>query len=173
MKNLLRPVIIRTDWDLRTPGHPKFIFASLAGGTEPGHNLSVTTCETETRYVDVQVSCMSRGASGKASCGVDAVRRSSSGPGFLEALPYHQMNLTIDFNDFVTRNFLAAFTDMVDDNQRGFGQEGIVERFPYGLMSAFGGAITFQQARLAEVDIKLVEKRLSLLYNTLWKSAWS
>ena len=147
---------------------PKFIFASLAGYGE----VHVTTCETGTTYVDVQVSCMSRGSAGKANCGVDAVRKSASGPGVLEALRHYPIPTT-GFDERVARNFLAAFTDMIDDNQRGSGQESIVERFLFDPMSAFDGVVTFKSARLAEVDVNLIEQRLGLLYNTLWKAAWS
>ena len=167
-----------THWNLSAPGHPKFIFASIAGGTGSDDQLYVTNCETGTTYVDVQVSCMSKGASGKANCGVDAVRKSTgptgpSGPGVLEPPRYDDMTTREGFNEFVARGFLVAFTDMLDDNQIGNAQESIVERYLTDPMTAFDGAITFKYAGLGDMDIKLVERRLSLLYNTLWKAGWS
>lgn len=165
-------------WNLSAPGHPQFVFASHGSGNGYANDLFVTNCATGTTYVDVQVTCISKGALGKANCGVDAVRKTLESPGlsdagFLEALRMDDHVAASRFDPRVARGFLAAFTDMLDENQIGGGQESIIERYLTDPMTAFDGRITFQFADLGSLDVKLVEKRLSLLYNTLWKVGWS
>jgi hypothetical protein len=160
------------------PGHPKFIFASTPRRLETDVFLFVTECATGTTYVDLQVTCMSKGASGKADCGVDAIRKSLEpteppGAGILEALRFDNRTLAAPYDETVTRGFEAAFTDLIDDNQIGSGQSSFIERYITDPMTAFDGAVTMQYADLGSLDIKLVERRLSLIYNTLWKVGWS
>jgi hypothetical protein len=52
---------------------PKLIF----GSGSPGGSISknYTECSTATTYVDAEVTCISRGSLGKASCGVGAIRK--------------------------------------------------------------------------------------------------
>lgn len=49
----------------------------------------------------------------------------------------------------------------------------VVERYLADPLSAFDGTGAMTGLTLADVDIKIVENRLSLLYNTLWKVGWS
>lgn len=163
-------------WNLSASGHPRFIFASIGPGEDD--YLQVTNCTTGTTYVDVQVSCMSKGTAGKANCGVDAVRKSLErteppGAGFLEALRVDNRSIASEYNEFVARGFLAAFTDIMDDNQIGSGQSSIIQKYLYNPMAAFDNLDVMERVDLGSLDVKLVERRLSLLYNTLWKVSWS
>lgn len=164
-------------WNLSAPGHPKLVFASKGPSNGENDYMYVTECETETTFVDVQVACMSKGSSGKANCGVDAIRKSKEVTGltgsFLEALSIDNMTIASRYNEFVARGFLAAFTDIMDDNQMGSAVSSIIERYIYDPFTAFDGVVTMGYVDLGSVDIKLVEQRLSLLYNTLWKVSWS
>lgn len=161
--------------NISAPGHPKFIFASRTSGAL---ELFVTECATGTTYVDVQVTCISKGASGKATCGVDAIRKSVEtteppAAGILESLRVDNRTLAAPYDEYVTRGFLDAFADLIDDNQIGSGMSSFIERYITDPMTAVDGGATMGYADLGSLDIKLVERRLSLIYNTLWKVGWT
>jgi hypothetical protein len=65
------------------------------------------------------------------------------------------------------RKFLAAFSDLLDEKQTGSGDNSVVERHLANPLSAFNSTGAIVSIILADVDIKLVEKRLSIIYNTL------
>lgn len=100
-----------------TLGSLRFLFLSR------GNITSVTSCETSTTYVDVQVSCTSKGALGRADCGADAVCKIPQpagviSPGFLDTLRINGSGQAQEWQIFQARKFLAAFTDLLDDDQR-------------------------------------------------------
>jgi hypothetical protein len=121
---------------------------------------------------------MSRGSAGKANCGVDAIRKTLElteppDAGILEALRVDNPRIASQYDEWVALGFLTAFMDLLDDNQIGSGQMSIVQRYIADPMTAFDRLVSFGHADLSKVDIKLAEKRLSLLYNTLWRVGWS
>lgn len=71
--------------------------------------------------------------------------------------------------------FLNGFMDIIDDNQGGSGTSSVVEWFLQDPSTAFGPAAytRLELTDLWNVDVKTVEKRLSLLYNTLWQLGWT
>ncbi|KAJ4314096.1 hypothetical protein N0V94_006610 [Neodidymelliopsis sp. IMI 364377] len=164
--------------NLSAPGHPQFFFGSLGTGVEGQEHASVTACTTGTTYIDMQVTCISRGSTGKANCGVDAIRKSLElteppDAGILEALRVDDPRISSQYDDRVAVGFLTAFMTLLDDNQIGSGQMSIVQAYIADPLTAFDRPVQFSYMDFSKVDVKLVEKRLSLLYNTLWRVGWS
>lgn len=153
--------------------HPKLVF-----GTRGENNFfSVTTCELGTIYVDAQVKCISRGTLGQANCGVESIRE-MQGPALppeiniLESVrvPFPNSNITHDPN--IPYIFFRGFMSLLGDAQIGSGQSSIEEFYLQDPMSAFT-SVSNTYTELGNLDITIFEKRLALLYNTLWKASWS
>ena len=120
---------------------------------------------------------MPMGASEKANCGVDAIRKSLEpteppGVSFLNVLRVDDHRAAGQYIEFSVKGFLVAFTEILDDNHIGNSQEGSVEGCLADPMADFDGAIIFLYANLGNVEIKLMARRLSLLFNTIWKVCW-
>jgi len=128
--------------------------------------LYLTNCTARTTYLDVNVTCISKGTLGKATCGVDAIRETPNPPEnpnvtVLDQIPHAELS----FNDFM---------DMLEGLQSGGGMSSSTEYYLADPLTAFtepDNRPTYTE--LGELDIKTFEQRFSLLWNTLWKIAWS
>jgi hypothetical protein len=157
------------------PGHPKLVFGSQGDETY----MSITECEAGTTYVDAQVMCISKGTLGRTNCGVSAIRKTlqPTDPdtvSLLEAGRVMYPNTTSNHNPGIPGSFLQAFMDILDDIQSGSGASSMVEWYindPLAALDSDVSKIAFTE--LSNVDVKTVERRLSLLYNTFWKASWS
>ena len=147
---------------------PEIIFVSRNGVDRYGkNNLTITKCASRTTYVDGNVTCISRGTSGKAICGVGTLRETPEPPENPNtSLLHDRESATIQFD---------AFSNLLDDGFNYF-QSSIVEFYiadPLtGLLRpniVLGGVYT----NLGELDIGTFERRFSLLWNTLWKVLWA
>jgi hypothetical protein len=75
----------------------------------------------------------------------------------------------------LVNRFLSFFMDVLYDTD-GFdgGSSSMVQWFLNDPLSAIEVDTGLNMtAELGDLDIKIVEKRLSLLYNTLWKTSWT
>lgn len=157
--------------------HPKLIFGTTGEETF----FSTTSCAASTTYVEARVSCISKGTLGKAACGVQSIRKLNApllAPeiNLMESLrvTYPDSNITLD--PFMFTRFFGAFMTLLGDAQVGSGTSGIEEFYMEDPNSAFNTTFnpeTKSYAELSNLDINVVEKRLALLYNTLWKASWS
>ncbi|UPX12110.1 uncharacterized protein EKO05_0002681 [Ascochyta rabiei] len=163
------------------PGHPRIFFGSGLPNDDlkPPQPMSVTSCGSATTYVDVQVTCISKGSGTKLNCGVDAMRKMHTPPeseehNLLESWRVRE-ETGVNLNPQVPNYFLDGFMDVIDDNQGGSGVSSVVEWYLQDPSTAFGPAAYTRLllADLKDVDIKTVEQRLSLLYNTLWQLGWT
>ncbi|KAF9690566.1 hypothetical protein EKO04_011507 [Ascochyta lentis] len=170
-----------TAYNRTYPGHPRLFFGSgfPSDDVEPKQVMSVTSCASATTYVDVQVTCISKGLGTKLNCGVDAMRKMHTPPESEEhnLLESWRVREETGVNVFpqVPNWFLNGFMDVIDDNQGGSSTSSVVEWYLQDPSTAFGSAAYTRLlfADLKDVDIKTVEKRLSLLYNTLWQLGWT
>jgi hypothetical protein len=55
--------------------HPSLISESLGAANGLIDHFFMTQCDTGTAYVNLQVTCHSRGDKGKSTCGVDRIRK--------------------------------------------------------------------------------------------------
>lgn len=62
-----------------------------------------------------------------------------------------------------------AFMTFLKSVTNGSRQVALLERYLYDPLVAFNGG---RYGDFAALDIKILERRLSLLYNTLWKASW-
>lgn len=116
-------------------------------------------------YVDVKVTCISKGALSKTICGVSAIRESPDPPGnpniaVLNKYPY----ASASFN---------AFSDILAGALHG--SSSIEEFYMADPLIAFTNPDDIRRGfvDLSTVDIGTFERRLSILWNTLWKCSWS
>jgi hypothetical protein len=125
-------------------------------------------------YIDAQISCILKGALGKASCGVNSVRETLR--------PTNPTNLTIfesryyrwpypvsGFSPNLRNAVATSFMDTLDDLQRGSGASSMIEWYIKDPLTALNNNAGIAYANLGELDIKLFEQRFSLLWNTHWK----
>ncbi|KAF2821583.1 hypothetical protein CC86DRAFT_106527 [Ophiobolus disseminans] len=151
------------DWDVftRTPADPPLLFASRNTRED---NLAVTECKARTTYIDVNVTCISKGSIGKSNCGVDAMRESQNPPASSSKTPLNE----------VSKGDLAMgeFMEMLNDPT--YSSSSHLEYYLADPLTANQkGNYGRDQARLGDVDIRLFERRWSLVWNTFWKTAWS
>jgi len=155
--------------------HPYLLFGSRGQKTF----LSTTYCTTETTYVDLQVTCVSRGAAGKANCGVDRMRK-LVGPtepttqSVIESTRILRPNYTTAYTSRYENLLFETFMDALDENQHGSAQSSMIEWYMQDPFNAFA-ADTFDggMTELGDMDVQVFERRLALLYNTLWKASWA
>jgi hypothetical protein len=145
--------------------------------SKPLLSCSVSQCSLSTTYVDARVTCMAK-TIGKADCGVDAVRKTHNPPtpsGFSilnSRIPYNctaaPSKCTTNTATWYGRSTLAtsslhrAFNTYIDSDQS--------LRYIRDPLSVFASGGT--ASAKGPINIALAEKRLSLLYNTLWKASW-
>jgi hypothetical protein len=143
---------------------PPLIFGSKADPVGLGNTslISVIQCTTRAVYVDAQVFCKSTGSVGKANCGVASIRETLTSA--IDTAPNHDDTIDIQYMD--------AFMDMLDDSQSGSGASSIVEWYLQDPLTALNNPASFGYTNLAELDVRVFEKRLSLLWNTLWKMSY-
>jgi hypothetical protein len=145
--------------------------------SKPLLSCTVSQCSLSTTYVDARVTCMSKTV-GKADCGVDAVRKMHNPPtpsGFSilsNRIPYNctaapskcttNTATWYERSTLATSNLHRAFNTYIDNDQSlRYIQDPLSVFATEGTASAKG-----------PINITLAEKRLSLLYNTLWKASW-
>lgn len=165
--------------------HPSLYF--VLGDTMGGYG--VTQCSLSTTYVDARVKCMAKTMSFRASpdCGVDAIRKSLDPPspeGFsiLDSRIPDKCDSSDGTNcgdpamwharkENTTRIFHAAFNTYLDDDQSGRANDSTLSKFMRDPVTAVFSDSVPPITLWPSVD--LVERRLSLLYNTLWKAGWT
>lgn len=170
-----------TTYNRNFTGHPRLFFGTgfPEDNSEPKQLMSFTSCATATTYVEARVNCISQGLGVKLSCGVEALRKMYQPPESEESnlLEPWRIREETGANIFpsVPNWFLNGFMDIIDDNQGGSGTSSVVEWFLQDPSTAFGPAAytRLELTELWNVDVKTVEKRLSLLYNTLWQLGWT
>jgi hypothetical protein len=147
-----------------------------------------TVCKIKTSYVDVRVLCMSKGTLGKANCGVSSVRRTvipteNESTSILQSskLLKSQVESYGDFRNSYNNTlnwFHASFMSYLTNAQEGMKLDtsapNMIDLYLEDPLKTF---IPFesrpeQEPVIRDTDVKLVERRLSLLYNTLWKAGW-
>jgi hypothetical protein len=143
---------------------PPLIFGSTADpvGLDNTAFISITQCSTRSVYVDAQVFCKSTGNMGKANCGVSSIRETLTAA--VDTAPNH--------DDTIDYQYMDAFMDILDDAQSGSGASSIVEWYLQDPLTALNNPASFGYTNLAALDVKVFEKRLSLLWNTLWKISY-
>jgi hypothetical protein len=99
---------------------------------------------------------------GKANCGVASIRETLTSA--VDTAPNHDDTIDIQYMD--------AFMDMLDGSQSGSGASSIVEWYLQDPLTALNNPASFGYTNLAELDVGVFEKRLSLLWNTLWKMSY-
>jgi hypothetical protein len=157
--------LVHNTWE---PGEnwSRFLFAS--SGTTMGANetLYITDCGTRTTYVDANVTCISKGALGRATCGVDAIRESPDPPEH----PNVTVMGTIPFGYKLTEDFM----NILGPDQFSYTQSTDTENYLADPLTAFVALDPYRtRVELGQLDIKTFERRLSLLMNTLWKIMWA
>lgn len=153
--------------------HPDIFFGTLCHTPY----MAITRCSARTKYIDAQMSCISKGALGKTNCGVNSVREtlSPTNPAelnILETIPFYSPDLPDerwDWSPNLPNAFMTFFMDLLDDSLGGSGTSSLVEWYLKDPLTALNRPSNFGYANLGDLDIKLFEKRLSLLWNTLWK----
>lgn len=155
---------------------PKLVFGTRGNKTD----FAITTCAANTTYVEAGVLCMSRGTLGKAICGVESIRKLrapllAEEISLLEPLRVTYPNSNVTQDPLMLGRFFDGFMTLLGDVQMGSGQSSIEEWYMEDPNTAFSRASIESRTliELSNVDIKTFEKRLALLYNTLWKSSWS
>ncbi|KAJ4347502.1 hypothetical protein N0V95_005376 [Ascochyta clinopodiicola] len=157
-------------------------YSSLMGARFEGVDRTITgntTFNMTSSYQTLDVTCISKGSGTKLNCGVDAMRKMHTPPeseeyNLLE--PWRVREETgVNLNPQVPNYFLDGFMDLIDDNLGGTGTSSVVEWYLQDPSTAFGPAAYTRLllADLKDVEVKTVEKRLSLLYNTLWQLGWT
>lgn len=148
----------------------------------------MTRCSLSTTYVDARVKCMAKAVGYRTTpdCGVDAIRKSlepptpgsfsildnripdkcnPSGTDCGDPATWHTRN------ENTTRIFHEAFNTYLDDDRSDRQNDSTLSKFMRDPVTAVFSddvpPITLWP------DIHLVERRLSLLYNTLWKAGWT
>lgn len=133
--------------------------------------------------VDVRVLCMSKGALGKANCGVSSIRRALTftDPESIsliqsESLSYPSTSVEVKAGFPKFRDSLRCFTRFLADIDELGSEKGNTAitgylRDPLKAFALENSSSTLPSDQ--EMDISLVERRLGLLYNTLWKAGWS
>ena len=145
----------------------EIVFASRGEGENP-MRLHLTRCTTCTTYLDAKITCISKGALGKATCGVDAVREMPSPPS-----PPSYSVLT---EGIWGMNSFADFMDILDDVPTGSGVSSNTEYYIANPLKAFAELETQYMRNytdLGYLDIGTFERRFALLWNTLWKIGWT
>ena len=147
---------------------PGIIFVSRNGVDRYGkNNLTITKCTSRTTYVDANVTCISRGASGKAICGVGALRETPEPP-------ENPNTSLLDYRDDALLQF-DAFSGSLGDRFT-FVQSSTVEFYMADPLTGLirpDNVLGSGYTNLGELDIGTFEKRFSLLWNTLWKVLWA
>ncbi|KAF2728952.1 hypothetical protein EJ04DRAFT_569078 [Polyplosphaeria fusca] len=184
--SVFRPITISTikrnassDPDQATA--TEFVFGQYRSPHLP---VTLTRCTPRTMYVDANVTCISKGTLGKASCGVNALRESKQ--------PLASPNQTIFDNDLYSNDgdVSNSFRDVLLDGTSDESLE-MVSTVPYVSSNAefflVNPLTVFTASRngvpgrfskdddladLGHLDIELFERRLSLLLNTVWKAGW-
>jgi hypothetical protein len=75
-------------------------------------------------------------------------------------------------DDTIEYQYMDAFMDILDDAQSGSGASSIVEWYLQDPLTALNNPASFGYTNLAELDVGVFEKRLGLLWNTLWKISY-
>jgi hypothetical protein len=171
---------------------PKIVFASASRNAT---RLIVTTCTARTMYVQANVTCISKGESNRANCGVNALREMPNPPADpAEAILNHWTESSYSFIDFM---------DTLDIVRAGSEYSSNIENYLYNPLYAFSnsdgkdlnvivaaeagnpngggsrsgsqGASSGDSSKVAlnDVSIETFERRFSLLWNTLWKIGWA
>jgi hypothetical protein len=169
--------------------HPSLYLLAL----DNAWNANVTRCSLGTTYVEAQVTCISRGSSGKALCGVDEIRKmpDPSTPSDFSLLdaqvphkclspsePCYKTTTSHPRDTNVTSNLHKAFNNYIEDELEASNDLTSIRPFSPVLRYILNplDAFTAEGSRPTDItdpnDIKMVERRLSLLYNTLWKASW-
>lgn len=150
------------------PGVPEFIFGSRGADVT---NYQLTTCTARTVYVDANATCISRGASGKANCGVTALRQTADPP----ADPtVSTMNINV-----MALNSLSYFMDVLehsagDSGLGGSGTSSPTVMYLYDPLTALATRELSQgYTEMSNLDIATFERRFAMMYNTLWKISWA
>ncbi|KAF2819257.1 hypothetical protein CC86DRAFT_388070 [Ophiobolus disseminans] len=127
--------------------------------------LYLTNCTARTTYVDVNVTCISRSSLSKLNCGVGAIRE-------MPKPPRNPDISVLDQNRYITNSF-EDFMDILDDVQAST-ESSVTEYYLANPLTAFTDPeLRKGDIELGSLDIKLFERRFSLLWNTLWKIGWS
>jgi hypothetical protein len=139
------------------PNVTEFIFASRGSLWT---RLHVTRCSSRTTYIDVNVTCISKGASRRLSCGVGSMRQTPSPPADpdLAIINYTQQSI----------NSFTYFMDILDEDQPDSGGGSVTEAYLDNPLGAFTTAIEYRSfTELGYLDIKTFESRFSIMWNTL------
>lgn len=165
------------------PYHPPLYFGTYV--TRPVVNptnatvsypeLITTRCSVSTSYVDAEVKCATKSL-GKAECGVERIRRQLKPPtpigsSLLDTCSYLPNGTAVYRSGLHQVGLNDAFMHLLNLAQTGGGAPGIVEQYLHDPMTAFSG-LTKDYGHIDKIDVKIVERRISLLYNTLWKASW-
>lgn len=151
------------------PGVSEIIFATRGMNGTQDQLLYVTKFLAHMKYVDVNVTCRVSDAAQWTNCGVDAIRQATIMPADPLMTPLKIMEKTGD------QGLFEDFTDMID-YRHGSGPF-FTERYIYSSGRAFDAYGTdaksnYSSASLSHLDIKLFERRFSLMWNTLWRATW-
>jgi hypothetical protein len=87
----------------------------------------------------------------------------------LESRHLYFPNSTVQHDPNFPIAFLAFFMDLLDDTQTGSGASSIVEWYIKDPLTALNNPAKIAYANLGELDIRIFEQRLALLWNTVWK----
>jgi hypothetical protein len=126
-----------------------------------------------TIYVDANVTCRSRGALGKANCGVDAIRQTLN--------PYKS---TAIIDDAIKKGEQSGdvfmffdFLDMIeDDDAYATSRSSNTEFYLNDPSIAFTHPYeedSKANVKVDELDIGTFQRRFSLMWNTLYKARWA
>lgn len=132
--------------------------------------VQLTRCTHRATYVDANVTCIMRGALGRANCGADAVRETPNRPAepslFALGLPFMQY-----FTHWVRQPFFDVLNILNGVNNYA---PTIAELYISNPLTAqYDNSTSKYDTRIGDLDIKTFEQRFSLLWNTYWKLAWS
>ena len=130
--------------------------------------MYLTNCTARTTYLDANVTCISKGTLGKATCGVDAIRETPNPP--------RNPNVTVLDQSYHAEYSFRDFMDILDDGVTAghYYQPSITEYYlanPLKALTEVDDERNYPE--LGQLDIKTFEQRFSLLWNTLWKITWS
>ncbi|KAF2823692.1 hypothetical protein CC86DRAFT_408718 [Ophiobolus disseminans] len=146
-----------------------------ANGSATTSMLATTQCSLSTSYVDSQAECITK-AFGKANCGVRKIRKQRDPPtppgsSLLDGCLYFSNGTRKEMWGAWQVGLNDAFMHLLNLAQTGSGAPGIVEKYLHDPLTAFG-QVTKGFNEIDKTDVKVIERRLSLLYNTLWKASW-
>ena len=151
------------------PNISEIIFASFNGPA-----VSATKRASRTTYLDVNVTCISKGAIGRALCGVDAIRHTEK--------PARNPEHSVLSENDNRRSYFADFNDVLDSAQYtsaitgGFTFEASnIEYYLLNPSTAFidPGSRQDNFSFDRDIDIATFERRFALLLNTFWAARWS